>query len=201
LAKSKCQNKDVFFVGGYRMSTQNPKVLGALMLGRKKGKKLEYAGQVGFGFTAKMQDDLLILEPEPENAFDENAVKVLRRNGRQLGYLSEEIAEEMAERSEAGWSYFALVSEVTGGGDKMHGCNIRLVVCEPEASPAEVKDYLETVSLELGGGGQSRQEVPEYLREKRAQEEDEAASFKLGLLVIGFMALMVVAGAWLIFFG
>jgi bifunctional non-homologous end joining protein LigD len=57
--KSKCQHEEVFFVGGYRMSTQNPKVLGALMLGRKKGKKLEYAGQVGFGFTAKMQDELL----------------------------------------------------------------------------------------------------------------------------------------------
>lgn len=41
------------------------------------------------------EDDLLKLELEPDNKFDPNAVKVLSKNGHQIGYLAKDIAERM----------------------------------------------------------------------------------------------------------
>jgi bifunctional non-homologous end joining protein LigD len=40
--KVKCQLQEVFVVGGYTMTTQNPKALGSLLLRRRKGRKLEH---------------------------------------------------------------------------------------------------------------------------------------------------------------
>lgn len=39
------------------------------------------------------EDDKLQLKAEPNNPFDPNAVKVLSKNGNQIGYLNKEMAE------------------------------------------------------------------------------------------------------------
>ena len=41
------------------------------------------------------EEDKLSLEAEPTNPYDANAVKVLSRHGRQIGYLSRDMAEKV----------------------------------------------------------------------------------------------------------
>ncbi|WP_421877600.1 HIRAN domain-containing protein [Marinoscillum sp.] len=41
------------------------------------------------------EDDPLYLELDPENEFDENAIKVLSKNRRQIGFLKAELAEKV----------------------------------------------------------------------------------------------------------
>ncbi len=41
------------------------------------------------------ENDLLILEPEPDNPHDPNAVRVLSKQGNQIGYLKKEVAEQI----------------------------------------------------------------------------------------------------------
>ena len=41
------------------------------------------------------EDDKLLLEAEPTNRYDENAIRILSKKGNQIGYLSREIAEKI----------------------------------------------------------------------------------------------------------
>ncbi len=41
------------------------------------------------------EDDKLTLEAEPSNPYDSNAIKVITKNGNQIGYLSKEMAEKV----------------------------------------------------------------------------------------------------------
>ena len=70
------------------------------------------------------EDDKLQLEAEPENPYDANAIKVLSKNGNQIGYLSKEMAETILS---------ALINEteihVTAkwvNGEKMLGVGLRI---------------------------------------------------------------------------
>ena len=70
------------------------------------------------------EDDLLGLVLDPENKFDPNAIKVLSKNGNQIGYLSKDIAERMR---------FAILNETDirvraswVNGDKMVGVGLRI---------------------------------------------------------------------------
>jgi len=38
---------------------------------------------------------------EPKNRFDRNAIRIMRQNGRQLGYLNRELAQQLAPRLDA----------------------------------------------------------------------------------------------------
>ena len=74
--------------------------------------------------TEVEEDDLLKLELEPDNEFDSNAIKVLSKNGHQIGYLSRDIAERMR---------FAILNETDirvkaswVNGDKMMGVGLRI---------------------------------------------------------------------------
>jgi hypothetical protein len=71
----------------------------------------------------------LILEREPQNKFDKNAVRIYDMNEQFLGYINAGLAAKLAPRMDAGVSFCALVSEVTGGtADKPNvGCNIELI--------------------------------------------------------------------------
>lgn len=70
------------------------------------------------------EDDLLQLALDPENEFDPNAVKVLSKYGRQIGFLSRETAErvkpailnEATIRVKASWV----------SGEKMKGVGLRI---------------------------------------------------------------------------
>lgn len=74
--------------------------------------------------------EMLKLVREPDNPHDPNAIAVYSASG-QLGYLSAEVAEELAEQMDAGAELGAEVQEVTGGVDGLKfGVNIKLVKFE-----------------------------------------------------------------------
>lgn len=69
----------------------------------------------------------LTLEPEPSNRFDPNAIKVIGPDGRQLGYLSKDVASSIADAIRKGRHFFAYVESVTGGTiEYAYGINIKI---------------------------------------------------------------------------
>lgn len=71
--------------------------------------------------------DTLLLQPEPENPHDPNAVRVvLERTGEQLGYLGRGRAEYLAGQMSVGAIYASRIETITGGGDNETGLNIRV---------------------------------------------------------------------------
>lgn len=76
-----------------------------------------------------LKDEILIFEREPTNSFDKNAIKILDNKKNFLGYIGRPLAEKLAPRIDAGNTFFARVSEVTGGTkDKPNvGCNIEIL--------------------------------------------------------------------------
>lgn len=57
-------------------------------------------------------DDQLVLEPEPTNEHDPNAIKVLKKNGEHLGYIPRYYSEELTKHLKNGASYKLLVKSV-----------------------------------------------------------------------------------------
>lgn len=61
--------------------------------------------------------EVVRLVHRPDNPVDVNAVAVLNRDGRQLGYLPATLAKDVVAAARGtGTRYLALVSDVTGGG-------------------------------------------------------------------------------------
>ena len=56
--KSKCNLEQEFVIGGFMPAKDEPKAVGALLLGYYKNKKFHYAGKVGTGFTRKTAKDI-----------------------------------------------------------------------------------------------------------------------------------------------
>ena len=88
------------------------------------------------------QYESLDLEHEDDNPVDPNAVAVNRSNGQQLGYLNRDLAKEVATRNQQGYRYAVFVKDVTGGGDRNLGCNLLIVVSDPQSTDAEAQAYL-----------------------------------------------------------
>lgn len=61
---------------------------------------------------------------EPDNAHDPNAIRVVDRVGRQIGFLAAPLAKHLAPVMDGGVEYEASVTEVTGGDEKHLGVNI-----------------------------------------------------------------------------
>ncbi len=70
------------------------------------------------------EEDKLKLEMEPDNAYDKNAVKVLSRNGNQIGYLNRELAEKVHPAIENNAEIHVKATWVNG--DKMLGVGLRI---------------------------------------------------------------------------
>jgi len=68
----------------------------------------------------------LILIREPENEIDKNAIAVYTEDFDKLGFISKELAENLASPMDLGTIYFAEVLEITGGTEEKEnvGCNI-----------------------------------------------------------------------------
>ena len=56
--------------------------------------------------------DRLVLEHEPDNPHDVNAIRVLRQNGEQIGYLDREFAGQVVSRSAKGWKFHATMAGI-----------------------------------------------------------------------------------------
>lgn len=71
--------------------------------------------------------DPLVLKREPKNKYDRNAIAVFRGTD-QLGYLSKEVAEELAKVMDSGKELTANILEISGGekGKPTLGCNVQI---------------------------------------------------------------------------
>ena len=90
-----------------------------------------YSKVVGTTFAEGGQDalsslkrgDLLVLQKEPNNKYDPQAIAVRLSNGKRIGYLPSKTANSIY--ASVGDGIKCTVSEVTGGGSlKNFGCNI-----------------------------------------------------------------------------
>jgi phosphotransferase system HPr-like phosphotransfer protein len=70
------------------------------------------------------ENDKLKLEAEPDNAYDPNAIKVLSKNGNQIGYLNKEMAEKVKPALRHGTEMHITASWVNG--EKMLGVGLRI---------------------------------------------------------------------------
>ena len=75
----------------------------------------------------------LELEHEYDNEYDENAIKVYC-DGDHIGYLSRDIAAQIAEDVDA-QKVEAEISEITGGDGNSYGCNIVIRILDTQAAP------------------------------------------------------------------
>ncbi len=89
------------------------------------------------------------LRREPHNPHDRNAIRVERQNGRQIGYISRDIAATLAHRFDNyGKPVSAVVTALTGGEQPYptRGVRIRFTVPEP---PSPVDDFSDLPDFEI----------------------------------------------------
>jgi hypothetical protein len=88
----------------------------------------------------------LILVREPDHRYDKGAIRVLRLNGEDLGFIPADVSRGgdssgLAWRMDRGDRYQCRISDLTGGGDKYLGVNIEITegtgseVCGDEKAP------------------------------------------------------------------
>ncbi len=70
------------------------------------------------------EEDKLSMQAEPENPFDPNAVKVLSKNGNQIGYLNKEMAETIKPALDNQTEIHVTAKWVNG--EKMLGVGLRI---------------------------------------------------------------------------
>ena len=70
------------------------------------------------------EDDPIRLEHEPNNPYDEHAIKVLTESGKQIGYLSKDVAPRIRSAIENEAQIHAKASWVSG--DKVMGVGLRI---------------------------------------------------------------------------
>jgi hypothetical protein len=99
-----------------------------------------------FGFRCKHLEQLILVHEE-DNQFDPNAIAVKRENDEQLGHLSADLAETVADDIRRGYRYGVLVAGFTGGTEDFStvGCKLLVIVSEPGVSDQEAVDYINQV--------------------------------------------------------
>ncbi|HET6456209.1 MAG TPA: HIRAN domain-containing protein [Armatimonadota bacterium] len=75
----------------------------------------------------------LVFAKEKGNPHDPNAIRVLRANRQQLGYLKRELASEVGPRMDDGCRYEVSVAEVTGGSPGKPTLGLNILVRGPIA--------------------------------------------------------------------
>jgi hypothetical protein len=91
--------------------------------------------------------DPLLLDTEEDNPHDPNAIRVLRQNGEQIGYLDAALAKQLASRIKQGYRFDAFIADLTGGVDAKPttGVNVVIIVAPPGASVRRVRSYWESL--------------------------------------------------------
>jgi hypothetical protein len=91
--------------------------------------------------------DPLLLDTEEDNPHGPNAIRVLRQNGEQIGYLDAALAKQLASRIKQGYRFDAFIVDLTGGVDAKPttGVNVVIIVAPPAASVGQVRRYWETL--------------------------------------------------------
>lgn len=88
--------------------------------------------------------ELLLLDSEEDNKKDPNAIRVIRANGQQLGYISAEFAPEISKKARSGYSFGVYIAGLTGGepGKPTRGVNLLIVELPPGRTQSEATTYL-----------------------------------------------------------
>jgi hypothetical protein len=82
--------------------------------------------------------DMLDLKREPNNRYDRNAIAIYYYDD-QIGYLSANVAKELAPLMDSHWLILATVVEITGGSnDRPYGVNIEIEKLSPQEVALEV---------------------------------------------------------------
>ena len=85
----------------------------------------------------------LFLDREPDNPSDSNAIAVVTSVFEdKVGYLSREVAEEIAPFMDRGQLVTCQVANITGGGDKTLGVNVLITVYSIEESKAKYEEVI-----------------------------------------------------------
>ena len=115
----------------------------------------------------------LRLEREPNNPYDANAIKLLRLNGEQIGYVTARLATDLAQYVDSGVQMEVRITEFTGGGEKTHGVNIEFRF--------EDDDYTET-RLRAPGANQAYHAPP----------SSGAGSWVIGFALFAFIVALLI---------
>ena len=98
----------------------------------------------------------LLLMREENNPVDANAIACLTQQKEQLGYLSRQIAAQLAPLIDLGASYTATLEEITGSDQETLGANILVRNCqavsermEPEAANAVSPELSQEVLIDI----------------------------------------------------
>jgi HIRAN domain len=90
--------------------------------------------------------ELLVLEHEPDNPHDVNAIRVLRETGEQIGYLEREFAGQVVSRSAKGQNFHAVIAGIGRPRRSVpYGVALLIIVENGSASDAEVVAYAREV--------------------------------------------------------
>ncbi len=57
----------------------------------------------------------LLFDSEEDNPVDPNAIKVIRQNHEQLGYIQAEMAKEIGQQAKTGYMFAVYLVAITGG--------------------------------------------------------------------------------------
>jgi single-stranded-DNA-specific exonuclease len=72
------------------------------------------------------EGELLTLARQFDNEYDVNAVLALRSDGKEVGHIRRELAQELAPAMDKGCQYICEVKQITGGGELSKGVNIEI---------------------------------------------------------------------------
>ncbi|MDO4281270.1 MAG: single-stranded-DNA-specific exonuclease RecJ [Peptococcaceae bacterium] len=96
---------------------------------------------------------VLRLLRETQNPVDANAIACLSEADAQIGYLSRDIAAQLAPIMDLGAEFEAIVTDITGGGDKHLGVNLlvrnRSLIAAQEAAQSEKREMQALAEDEL----------------------------------------------------
>lgn len=131
-----------------RLFTRAQDYLGERVLGIEEAGAF-YTKVVGVSFEGRQglvralaAGDPLLLRREPGNPHDPHAIKVMTQSGEQIGYLSARLAARLAPSIDAGARYSAIISQITGGGERNFGVNVYLQRQERAADGFEARTLL-----------------------------------------------------------
>jgi hypothetical protein len=82
-------------------------------------------------------------------------VRVLNRNGEQLGFLASTLAADVVSMSEQGYRFAAIIKDVTGGGKEQSlGVNLLIIRPVPGTGDRDARKYLKRlIRTDPGLGG------------------------------------------------
>ena len=78
--------------------------------------------------------ETLHLLPEPTNTHSKHAIRVVRQNGQQLGYLPDSTARSVTRHLKGGGAAWAAIKDLTGGERGKESRGVNLVVYQDDSS-------------------------------------------------------------------